>query len=101
MGTTHFQLGQTGIWVDCVGLALLAGVLLFAAFFLLWCSWVKAQRGAGSTVAAGIYRLAAARGDLQTLACLHAGAGLNPDDAAISGFTALHAAVVLDQQGED
>lgn len=101
MTTTHVQLGPTRIWVDCVGLELLAGVLLFAAVYLLWCSWVKAQRGADSTVAAGMYRLAAARGDLQTLACLHAATSLNPDDAAISGFTALHAAVVLDQQGED
>lgn len=72
---THIQLGPTQIWVDCVGLALLAAVLLFAAVYLLWCSWVKAQRGgADSTVAAGMYRLAAARGDLQTLA-LHAATG--------------------------
>lgn len=93
----HVQLGH--IWVDVVSLTVLGGVLLACALYVLWCNWIKSLRGGDGTVQAGVYRLAAARGDLQTMACLHAAAGLDVD-AAHGGFSALHAAAVAGQQGE-
>jgi len=94
----NIQIGS--IWVDVVGLSVLGGVLLAWLVYFLWCcsvNSVKAQ--AEGPVSAGMFRLAAARGDLHTMACLHAAAGLDID-AARDGFTALHAAAVQGQQGE-
>jgi hypothetical protein len=86
------------LWVDVVGLSVLAGVVAAAVLYLLWCGSVSKLRSASSPVQAGLLRLAAARGDMHTMACLTA-AGLDTD-AANDGFTALQAACVNSQLGE-
>lgn len=93
----HFEL-TSGLWVDLVGLAVLFGTLLLAGLYVVWCSCLKSLRDAHGTAQAGMFRLAAARGELKTLACLHA-AGMDVD-ADHNGFTALHAAAVMGQLGE-
>jgi hypothetical protein len=91
----NHQLGT--IWVDVVGLAVLTGVVMAAAMYLLWCR-ISKLRMASSPLQAGVFRLAAARGDIHTMACL-AAAGV-PLEAANDGFTALLAACVHGQTGE-
>jgi hypothetical protein len=94
----HVQLANN-VRADVVGLSVLAGVVLACDMYLLWCYCIKNLRGGDGTVPAGMFRLAAARGDLQTMACLHAATGLEVD-AAHNGFTSLHAAAVIGQKGE-
>lgn len=92
----HAQLGK--IWLDVVPLSVLACVLLFTAAYLLSCSIVSRHRsGIHSPLRSGMFRLAASRGDLQTLACL--AAACLDTDAALDGFTALHAACIQGQLG--
>lgn len=86
------------VWVDVVGLSVLAGVVVASVLYLLWCRCVSKLRSARSPVQAGLFRLAAARGDMHTMACL-AAAGLDAE-AANNGFTALQAACVHGQLGE-
>jgi hypothetical protein len=82
---------QSTLWVDFVGIAVLGAVVLAAALYLLWCC-ISKLRAASSPLQAGVFRLAAARGDIHTMACL-AAAGV-PLEAASDGFTALLAACV-------
>ena len=91
-----------GVWIDLVGILVLFGTLLLFCLYVLWCHlFVKSwQAAANGTVKAGIFRLAAARGDLQTMACLLSSAAVDVDAAAHDGFTALHAAAVMGQTGK-
>jgi hypothetical protein len=88
---------QSTLWVDFVGIAVLGAVVLAAALYLLWCC-ISKLGAASSPLQAGVFRLAAARGDIHTMACL-AAAGV-PLEAASDGFTALLAACVHGQVGE-
>jgi hypothetical protein len=85
------------VWVDLVGVSVLAGVMLASALYLLWCC-ISKLRSASSPLQAGVFRLAAARGDIHAMACLSA-AGMDIE-AASDGFTALLAACVHGQAGE-
>lgn len=86
--------------VDVIGLATLLGILLCVIAYFLWCQALKLRNGRGhSRIAAGMFRLAAARGDLHSMACLTAVETFDVN-AALAGFTALHAACVQGQQGD-
>jgi hypothetical protein len=90
-----------GVWIDLVGISVLFGTVLLFCLYVLWCHvFVKSwQAAANGTLKAGMFRLAAARGDLQTMACLLSSAAVDVD-AAHDGFTALHAAAVMGQTGK-
>lgn len=96
----HFEI-LDDVWIDLVGISVLAGVLLLCFAYVLWCHLgVKARQApTDGTVKAGIFRLGAARGDLRTMACLLSSAAVDVD-AAHGGFTALHTAAVMGQTGE-
>lgn len=94
----NVQLGR--IEVDAVGLATLTGFLLCVGVYLARCQAVKARNGSGhSSIAAGMFRLAASRGDVHAMACLGFAQGFAPN-AGLDGFTALHAACIQGQQGK-
>jgi hypothetical protein len=94
----HFEVIDD-VWIDLVGISVLAGLVLLCFVYVLWCHLGVKSRRADGTVKAGIFRLAAARGDLQTMECLLSSAAVDVD-AAHGGFTALHAAAVMGQTGE-
>lgn len=96
----HFEIIDD-VWIDLVGISVLAGVLLLCFAYVLWCHLgVKARQApTDGTVKAGIFRLGAARGDLRTMACLLSSAAVDVD-AAHGDFTALHTAAVMGQTGE-
>lgn len=93
----HVKIGK--VWVDVVGVAVLSSVLLACGLYLLFCQLKKACRSRGSQVWAGVFRLSAARGDLHAMVCLAQAPGFAVD-AALGGFTALHAACVQGHLGE-
>lgn len=86
---------QVGVYLllACVGLTL---------SYFLFCAFDKWRKGRGKmdTVAAGMLRLAATRGDLAALELLAQAPNFSPN-AAVAGFTALHAACVEGQAGEE
>lgn len=86
-------------YLDVVGLAAFIGTLLCVVGYLVRCQAVKARNGRGhSRIGAGLFRLAAARGDLHAMACLSIVQNFRVD-AELAGFTALHAACVQGQHG--
>lgn len=93
------DLGLGGLDIDIVGLGALSCTIACVAIYLLWCHAEKARNGSGhSKVAAGMFRLAAARGDLHAVVCLSHAGGFGTD-AELGGFTALHAVCVQGQEG--